>query len=98
MHEDRVAKPEVGSAAGDGTDDKEGLCAQDHGLGKWSVRGFVGDIFGAGKKAEEGAALEGDVIADGAAEHGVGGFEGVEGGTKSDRAFDVEGDFAADAG
>jgi hypothetical protein len=67
-------------------------------LRKGSVGGFVRDVFGAGEKAEEGAALEGDVIADGAAEHGVGGLESVEGGTKSDRALHVEGDFAADVG
>jgi len=39
----------------------------------------VRDVFHVGEEAQEGAALEGDVVADGAAELGVEGFEGVEG-------------------
>ena len=38
----------------------------------------------------EGAALFGDVVADGAAEHGVGGFERVERGGDGDGGGDVE--------
>jgi len=38
----------------------------------------VGPVFFADEETEEGAALLGDVVSDGVAEHGVGGFEGVE--------------------
>ena len=40
---------------------------------------MVGDVFHVGEEAEEGAAFEGDVVADGAAEMRIAGFEGVEG-------------------
>ncbi len=52
-----------------------------------------------GEEAEEGAALEGDLVADGAAQHGVGGFEGVEGGADGGRGGDFDVYFVAgDAG
>ena len=56
----------------------------------------MGQILLAGKEAEEGAAFLGDVVADGAEEHGVARFERVEDGARGDRAFDFERDFAGD--
>ena len=52
-----------------------------------------------GEEAEERAALFGGVVADGAAEHGVVGFEGVEYGFYRDRGGDFEGELVrGDAG
>jgi len=68
-------------ASGDGTYDEQRLGAGDNSIGEGRVGRFVREIFGAGEETEEGAAFLGDVIANGAAEHGVGGFEGIEGGT-----------------
>ena len=48
-------------------------------------------VFLADEEAEEGAALFGDVVADGAAEHGVTGLEGVEDGGDGDGGGEVEG-------
>ena len=86
------------SASGDGTDDQERFGAVGNGGGERIVGRCVGEIFRAGKEAKEGAALEGDVVADGAAEHGVLGFEGVEDGALGDGARDFKTDFGADAG
>jgi hypothetical protein len=58
----------------------------------------VGNVFGAGEKAEEGSALLRSVVANGAAEHGVGGFDGVEDRAQRDRALHVNLNFAADVG
>ena len=55
----------------------------------------MGDVFHVGEEAEEGAAFEGDVVADGAAELGVESFEGVEGLGEGDGMWDVEGDLVA---
>src|ERR1700683_2045231 len=46
--------------------------------------------------AISGAALWGDVVADGALQHGVAGFERVEDRAHGDEAFDFECDFAGD--
>jgi len=77
-------------AAGDGAYDQEGFGAGDDRVGEGHVGGFVGKIFGAGEEAEERAAFLGDVIANGAAEHGIRGFECVQGGTESDGSRNVE--------
>jgi len=54
----------------------------------------VGDVLLAHEEAQEGAALLGVVVADGSAECGVSGFEGVDDSALGDGAFDFEGDFA----
>jgi hypothetical protein len=56
----------------------------------------VGDVFGASEEAEERAALLRDVVADSAAEHGIGGLERVEDVAKSGRAIEVENHFGSD--
>ena len=61
------------------------------GVGEGCVGGQVGPVFVADEEAEEGAALFGDVVADGVAEHGVGGLEGVEDGGDGGGGGDVEG-------
>jgi hypothetical protein len=70
-----------GLAAGDGADNQKGLLAGDDGVRERGVRRFVGEVFFAGEEAEERAALMGDVIADGAAEHRILALEGIEDGT-----------------
>ena len=45
----------------------------------------------AGEEAQEGAAFVGDLIANGPAEHGIAGFEGVEEGANCDGRSDSEG-------
>jgi hypothetical protein len=72
-------------AAGDGTDDDQGFGSGDDCGRKRSVWRFVGEIFFAAEDAQEGAALVGDLVANGAAQHGVAGFEGVEDGALGDR-------------
>ena len=52
-------------------------------------------VFFAYEEAQEGAALVGGVVADGAAEHGVTGFERVECGAEGDGGGDVECGFVA---
>jgi hypothetical protein len=55
---------------------------------------FVGDIFGAGEEAQEGAALQGVMVANGAAQHGVGRFESVQDRAECRRTLDRKGDLA----
>ena len=61
------------------------------GGGEFCVGGVVGPVFFADEEAEEWAALFGGVVADGAAELGIGLFEGVEDGAEGDGTFDFEG-------
>ena len=56
---------------------------------------MVRDVFHVGEEAQEGSAFEGDVVADGAAELGVEGFEGVEGLGEGDGGGDVDCEFVA---
>jgi hypothetical protein len=77
-------------AAGDRSEDDDGFLGCGDGFGEGCVRGEVGPVFFADEEAEEGAALVGDVVADGAAEHGVAGLEGVECGGEGDGGGDVE--------
>ena len=55
-------------------------------------------VFFAGEDAHEGAALAGGVLANGAAEHGTAGFEGVEDAADGDGRGDFEGDFRRGVG
>jgi hypothetical protein len=78
------------SAAGDRAENDEGLARGEDGLGERRVGALVREVFLAGEVAYERSALEGVVIADGAAEHRVPGFERVEGGTNGRRRGDFE--------
>src|SRR5271156_3856413 len=55
------------------------------------------NVFLAGEEAQEGAPLLGDVVADGAAQHGIAGFESIQDGAGSNRARDVQLDISFDA-
>ena len=69
------------------------------GGGEFCVWGVVRPVFFADEKAEERAALFGGVVSDGAAELGIGLFEGIEDGAEGDGMFDFEGQLVAgDAG
>jgi len=91
-------KPLSPLAAGDGAYDEEGFRTGGDGVGEKRVRRLVRKILRAREEAEEGAAFERDVIADSAAEHGIGGFERVEDGAERNGARDVEKDFASGMG
>lgn len=60
-----------GSAARDGAYDEQRLLAGSDGIGQRGVGGFVREIFRAGEEAEERAVPLGDMVANGAAEHGI---------------------------
>ena len=78
-------------ASGNGSEDDEGFAGGEDGFGEGCVGGEVGPVFFADEEAEEGAALLGDVVADGVAEHGVAGLEGVEDGGDGGGGGNVEG-------
>src|SRR5690348_1686485 len=82
-------------ASSDGAYDEKRLGTGGDGVRKRCVGLLVREILAAGEKAQEGPAQLRDVIADGAAEHRVAGFEGVENGALRDLAGDLEFDFAA---
>lgn len=67
-------------------------------LRKRGIGGFVGEILLAGEEADQGSPLFGGLITDGAAEHGIFGFESVEDGALGDWAGDIKLDLAADVG
>ena len=86
------------STARNRTNDKERFCTCCDFFWQRRVGRVVGEILLAGVEADEVAPLAGGVVADGAAEHGVAGFEGVEDGAQRDGSGDVELHFAGDAG
>ena len=77
-------------AAGYCAEDDQGFGAVEDGGGEWGVGWVVGDVLLAGEEAEEGSAFEGNLVADGAAEGWVGGFQGVEGGADGGFGGDFE--------
>jgi hypothetical protein len=84
--------------AGNGPYDQQGFRAGGDGVGELGVGQVVGEVLFAGEEADERAALLGDVVADCAAEHGVAGLEGVEGGAQGGGAGDVKMHLAVDVG
>src|ERR1700722_6671641 len=66
------------SAARNGSDNQKRLGAGGHRGGQRLIRRLVGPILLAGEEAQEGAALQSDVIANRAAQHGIAGLERVE--------------------
>lgn len=85
------------SAAGDRAENDERFARGKDGLGKRRVGALVREVFLAGEVAYERSALEGIVIADGAAEHRVPRFERIEGGANGRRRGDFERDLSAHA-
>ena len=84
------------SAAGDGADDHEGFGTSGDFRWKRRVGRGEGEILGAREEAQEGAALEGDMIADSAAQHGILRFQGVEDGALGNGAANFQADFSGD--
>src|SRR5438270_13632569 len=68
----------IESAAGHGADDHEGFFADDDLEGEGGIGRFVGEVLLAGEEADEGATTQCAVVADGAAQHRVGGLGRVE--------------------
>src|SRR5438270_6910632 len=85
-------------AAGDGADHEKGLFALGDALRQRMIGRFERPIFDAGKKEQEGPALERIVIADGAAQHGIAILERVQNGALRDRAPYLDADLGADVG
>jgi hypothetical protein len=85
-------------AAGDSANDDQGLLAGGDGIWQRSVGRFVRKIFFAGKEPQEGPALLRGLVADGAAQHGVTGFEGVENGALGYGGADFDFHLSADVG
>jgi hypothetical protein len=79
-----------------GSDHNEGFFPGRHGIGKRGVGWFVGEVFFAGKEAQEGTALLGDMVADGAAQHGITGLERVQYRALRDWVLDFERHLSAD--
>src|SRR5260370_1483273 len=65
------------STPGDGPDDQQRLLPRYHGVGQRCIRRFVRQILLACEEAQEGTALLRDVIANGPAQHGILGLEGI---------------------
>ena len=84
------------SPTGDGPDDDERLFPGRDGVGERGVGRFVGEILFAGEEAQKRPALLRDLVADGAAQHGIPGLESVKHRALRDRSFDVELHFVAD--
>ena len=89
---------EINSSTGDGAEDDVGFFAFGDFFGERSVGGLVGEIFLAGEEADQGTALFGGLVADGAAEHGIFVFEGVQDRALGDRRGNIQLDLAIDAG
>ena len=83
-------------AARDGPQDDQGFLPRCNGVGQRCIRRLVGEVFFAGEEAQEWPALLRVVVADGAAQHGIAGFESVEHGTQRSRSLDFERHLAAD--
>lgn len=96
LRSDEVGREQKKLAAGDGADDEERFCALGDGVGEWGIGGLEREVLFAGEEAEEGTALEGAVVADGSAKHGVTGFNGIEDGAKGDGRWNVENDLGVD--
>jgi len=83
------------STPGNGPKDDKGLRPGCDRIGQWVVRGLMGQILLAGEEPQKRPALVRDVIADGAAQHGIAGLKRIEHRALRDRTRDVELDFAA---
>ena len=85
-------------AAGNSPDDEQWFGTGCDFLGERRVGRLIGEILLTGVEADEVAALTSGVVADGAAEHRVAGFQRVEDGSQRDGGGDVELHLAGDLG
>src|SRR5688572_8571170 len=65
-------------AAGDRADDQERFLSRRHRFGQRCIGRFQREILLAGEVAQERPAVEGAVVANGAAQHGVAGLQGIQ--------------------
>src|SRR5689334_25274397 len=86
------------SPAGDCADDHEWLGAARNRRRQGSIRGFMGKILGASKKAHEGAAFVCHLITDRAAEHRIAGLQSIEHGSLGNFTADRKQHLAIDVG
>ena len=85
-------------AAGHGADDEVGLEAGGDGTGQRGVGWLMGQVLLAGEEPDERPPWPAVMIADGAAQHRVAGFQRVQDRPLRDRARDVQADLAVDSG
>src|SRR6266536_1309300 len=89
--EDRDERAEGGGLpAGNRSDDEERLRPLRDGVRQRRVGRLVGEVLRAGKEPQERPALEGDVVADGPAQHRIPGLECVEDRRPRGPAIEVE--------
>src|SRR6185369_352255 len=89
-------KTSRGSSTSNCANDEQRLSACSNRFGKRGFGGLQREVFFACEEPEEGPALECVVVADGSAEHGVAGFEGVENGADGDGRWNFKCDVAVD--
>ena len=77
---------------------REGFPALRDGIGQGSIRRFVGEILFASEEADERPALQGAVIANGAAEHRIARLQGIQNGALGNWALDFKLDFISNLG
>src|SRR5689334_14374936 len=82
------------SAPRHGPDDQVGLDSGGHGLRQGGIHRFMREVLLAGEEPDEGPALAGDLVADGALEHRVGRFQRVQHGAAGGRPVHRERDLA----
>ena len=90
--------PPTPLAAGNCADHKEGLLTGGHGVGQGGIRRLEREVLLASEEAQEGTTLQGNVIANRPAQHGVSSLEGIENGSLRRRSIDLELDFVAHVG
>jgi len=83
-------------SSGNRSDDNKRLLPRRDGIWQRGVGRVVGEVFFAGEEAQEWTTLLRDVVADGAAQHGIVGLERVQHRALRDRTFDFERHLAAD--
>jgi hypothetical protein len=87
--------PALSLAPGNSSEDQQRFRPRGDGVGEWSVRRLMGEIFLAGEKSQKWPALFRAVVADGAAQHGIARFERVQHRALGYLALDLELDLAA---
>jgi hypothetical protein len=75
---------------GNGPDNDKRFLPRDDRLRQRSIRRFVGQILLTRKEPQERPALQGDVIADGSAQHGIAGLKRIKNRPLRDRGGDFE--------
>ena len=85
-------------AAGDGSDNGEGLLPRCDGFGEGSIHRGVGEVFFAGVEPQEWAALLGDMVTDRSAQYRVASLDCIQHGAHRYRPCNINRHLAFNAG